>query len=46
VITFGLGRRGQGLEELLYHLVIYKHLRTFYLDAGRVAEAASDRLAA
>ncbi|HVJ92895.1 MAG TPA: radical SAM protein [Labilithrix sp.] len=39
-------RRGRGLEELVYHLVIYKHLRTFYSRAASSARAAAARYSA
>ena len=34
-------RRGRAFEEIIYHLVIYKHLRTYYDDAARAAETAA-----
>jgi hypothetical protein len=41
VLAAGALRGGRGLEELIYHLVIYKHLRTFYFDAARLTEKAA-----
>jgi hypothetical protein len=41
VLAAAAARRGAGLEELIYHLVIYKHLRTFYFDAADVAQRAA-----
>jgi hypothetical protein len=41
VLATGAARRGQGLEELIYHLVIYKHLRQFYFDTARVVDEAA-----
>jgi len=34
-------RRGRGLEELIYHLVIYKHLRTYYFETAEITRAAA-----
>lgn len=36
-----LRRRGRGLEEALFHLVIYKHLRQFYARAADISRAAA-----
>jgi radical SAM superfamily enzyme YgiQ (UPF0313 family) len=36
-----VARRFQGLEEFIFHIVIYKHLRQFYFDAASTAEAAA-----
>lgn len=41
VLWAGLLRRGRGLEELIYHLVIYKHLRTYYFETAEVTQAAA-----
>ncbi|NBX37736.1 MAG: DUF4070 domain-containing protein, partial [Planctomycetes bacterium] len=43
VLAEAARRKGAGLEELVYHLVIYKHLRTFYFDAADVAERSATR---
>ncbi|MCC6749936.1 MAG: radical SAM protein [Deltaproteobacteria bacterium] len=41
VLASTLRAGGQGLDEVLFHLVIYKHLREFYTAAAEVAERAS-----
>lgn len=44
VLSAALRRRGAGLEELIYHLVIYKHLRAFYFETADVTERAASAL--
>jgi radical SAM superfamily enzyme YgiQ (UPF0313 family) len=46
VLKAAAARRGEGLEELIYHLVIYKHLRTFYFQTAEMTERAVARRAA
>ena len=48
VLFSGISGRANNLDELLFHLVIYKHMKTFYGGLARVVslEAEVDRAAA
>ena len=44
VLAAFAGRKIQGLEEILFHLAVFKHFLTFYEEAADIAEARADEL--